>query len=44
MDVVDFDGWKRVDDFEVESGMAENRARKKVVSKQMLIDIANHQQ
>lgn len=44
VDVVDFDGWKRVDDFEVESGMAENRARKKVVSKQMLIDIANHQQ
>ncbi|PZO99951.1 MAG: glutamate synthase, partial [Gardnerella vaginalis] len=37
VDVVDFDGWKRVDDFEVESGMAENRARKKVVSKQMLI-------
>ncbi|NSX29280.1 FAD-dependent oxidoreductase [Gardnerella vaginalis] len=44
VDVVDFDGWKRVDDFEVESGMAANRARKKVVSKQMLIDIANHQQ
>lgn len=44
VDVVDFDGWKRVDDFEVESGMAENRSRKKVVSKQMLIDIANHQQ
>lgn len=44
VDVVDFDGWKRVEDFEVESGMAENRARKKVVSKQMLIDIANHQQ
>lgn len=44
VDVVDFDGWKRVDAFEVESGVAENRARKKVVSKQMLIDIANHQQ
>lgn len=44
VDVVDLDGWKRVDDFEVESGMAENRARKKVVSKQMLINIANHQQ
>ena len=42
--VVDFEGWKRIDAFEVESGLAENRARKKVVSKQMLMDIAEIKQ
>ena len=42
--VVDFEGWKRIDAFEIELGLAENRARKKVVSKQMLMDIAEVKQ
>ena len=42
--VVDFEGWKRIDAFEVESGLAENRARKKVVSKQMLMYISEIKQ